>query len=252
MRPNELINESIVRWQLSMDEGRFAEAAGIVIEAIRQHSARQVDRCSTRDAKFHRDVRVVLNGLRDLANLSLVAAQDMWLEMPRAVERAWSLAQDAQDRLDYSGLNADLKDYCGGIMTAVLRAIQSRFGSGLYTSWEVLFDRAECTICQADIRGCDHVPGRWYGEQVCQMRAIGLRPVAVALVEHPRDPRCRIWPWDRLEDGPGGVRVYEVPIYIIFDPEGPEDGGSVIDIRELFLASPENNGAQGRPSPIMP
>jgi hypothetical protein len=221
-------------WQDAMNQREFTRAAEIVIAAIRRHIIGTEEWRSLGAARFHRDLRVVLNGLRDLSNLCHVVAEDAWLETPHMVERAWDLLHDAEDRLNYSGLELEFRESCLHLVDQAREAIQARFGAGLYTSWEVAFDWAECTVCKLDIRACEHLPGQWYDDQICSIHPIGLRPLAVALVENPRDPRCRIWPWNKREKGPdeSGI-IVECPIYIIFDPEGPEDGGMVVDLDDL-------------------
>lgn len=225
---------SIDAWQQAMNAREFERAPEIAIVAIRRHNSARAKWHSFGSGKFHRELRVVLNGLRDLSNLCLIVTQDGWLARPRMVEEAWDRLHDAEARLNYSGLEAEFRTSCLAIVNEARDAIQSRFGTGLYTSWEVTFERTECTICNLDIRSCEHIPGEWYENQVCRIHPVDLRTVAVALVENPRDPRCRIWPWNKRETNPDGTRVIkDIPIFRIFDLDGPADGGTVVNIDAL-------------------
>ena len=57
-------------------------------------------------------------------------------------------------------------------------------------------------------------------------------------------PGCPLWPWKMTKDPTGEMhRFAHVPIYIIFDIEGDETGGSVVEVDGLFqieLADPQS------------
>ena len=61
-----------------------SSAREIAIVAIRRHNSARAKWHSFGSGKFHRELRVVLNGLRDLSNLCLIVTQDGWL-----AGRAW-------------------------------------------------------------------------------------------------------------------------------------------------------------------
>lgn len=228
-------NSKVHDWLDLMDAEDFVPAAELAIAAIQEHCRRFEQTSPPTVRQFHFGIRVVLNGLRDLANVKIIVGDKRWIDSPRAIERVWLLAHDVRDRLSgYSGLDSDFLAYCLEELAPVFSAIRHRFGNGLYTSWETLFDYLKCSICDSDIRGCHHVPGEWYGGRECVLQPEGLHPSAVALVEHPHDPRCRIWPWLKRRSEGDHLVVEGIPIFIIFKPEGEEDGGQVIDQQGLI------------------
>lgn len=230
-------NGKIHQWLDLMNADQYVPAAELMVEAIRQHCRSTDETAPPVVRKFHFAIRVVFNGLRDLANLKFIVANSCWIESPKAVERVWHLAHDAHDRLSrISGFDADFLTHCLDDLAPILGAIQQRYGDGLYVSWETLFDYLECSICNADTRACDHVPGEWYGDQECVLQAVGMHPRAVALVERPHDLRCRIWPWLKRRSEGSHLVIEDIPVFIIFNPEGDEDGGQVVDRQELMGA----------------
>lgn len=221
------VNERINWWRTAIDNRSYRRAAKVAIEGIRE-----LCQSSGCQAQLRFDLRVLLNGLRDLANLCAITAHIGWCDNTKAVEKAWRFAHDALARIErYHGIEEEFPDYCLEMIRPFFETVKKRFGHGIYTSWEVLYDGLICTICELDTRECAHVAGRWYGDRLCQNMAKHTNMTGVAIVDNPRDPRCRIWPWQRVKD----EYVYEhVPIYIEFAIEGEEDGGSSVNVAELF------------------
>jgi hypothetical protein len=228
-------NSKVHEWLSLMDAEDFVAAAELTIAAIQKHCRSVDESASPVVRQFHFGIRVVLNGLRDLANIKIIVGDDRWIASPKSIERVWNLAHDARDRLSgYSGLDSDFLASCLDEIVPLLDTINQRYGNGLYTSWEILWDYLKCSICESDSRGCEHVPGDWYNDRECVLYPEGPHPVAVAIVEHPRDPRCRIWPWLKRRNESNHFVIEDIPIFIIFKPEGDEDGGDVVDRDELI------------------
>ena len=228
-------NGKVREWLDLIDAEDYSEAADLMVAAIQEHCPRVYESASSTARRIHFGIRVVLNGLRDLANIKIIVGDDRWIASPKAIERAWNLAHDAQNRLSgYVALDCDFAAFCHEHVASVLDAINRRYGRGLYTSWEILWDCLKCSICNGDSRGCEHVPGELYDGRECVLHPEGPNPVAVALVENPRDPRCRIWPWLKRRTEDDHVVVEGIPIFINFRPEGDEDGGEVVDRAELL------------------
>ena len=137
--------------------------------------------------------KVGLNALLDIANLCIIFCEKNWVKCPAAVEAAWDLIQDARNRLSSLHLDPDFLPYCHIRIDAAADLIDHSFGKGLYASWEMEFDGYTCTVCNRDIRSCDHVPGRWYGNSQCKCVPEGGRPIAVALVENPHDAQYAVF-----------------------------------------------------------
>ena len=155
------------------------------------------------------------------------------MKIPNAVELAWDYAHDARDRLIRNlKLNEEYVEEITKRIEYVLNSIGEQYGEGMYNSWEVKFSNVVCTICQQDIRGCDHIPGHWYDDMQCRYKADKLELVASAIVDNPRDPRCRIWPW-KIEKKDGVI--FDVPMFKLFELAGHNnDAGEVVDTDSLF------------------
>lgn len=232
-------NAKIHDWVELMDQRNYQEAAEIIVSAIKHHGQQPSIYAPATLQQFHFGIRVVFNGLRDIANIKRIIAESRWIESPKAVETVWSLSHDAKDRLSgYSGLDVEFLEYCLGGLADVFDLIHQQYGDGIYTSTETQFDYLRCSICDSDSRGCEHIPGEWYGGQQCALHPEGLHPMAVAIVKNPHDPRCRIWPWLKRRDEGEHVVIENIAILISFKPEGEEDGGEVVNLQNLFAPHP--------------
>lgn len=224
-------NHLILSWHSAIEAGSFSEAGEAIIRGIRRTHQSHSDLAIASPEVMYR-VRLALNALRDVANLELIMANSSWISYPKAVVAAWQLSHDANERLRCLGnIDSDTRSKCLNAIRRVWTSIQERYGEGLYNSCEFVFDSLVCTICKSDLRGCDHIPGRWYEDQLCQGRAEGIELVASSLVRNPRDPRCRIWPWQWDES----LSVFHnILMYSAFEPDGEESGGNVVDVDKLF------------------
>lgn len=57
---------------------------------------------------------------------------------------------------------------------------------------ELFVRHAECSICHADYRGCNHVPGLTYGDEECHRVIADLDILEIMFVAHPASPDARI------------------------------------------------------------
>lgn len=229
------VNEVVDDWKTKYDADDFVGAAAVAKAAI----AEICDRAAAASGEFtqvYYGLRILLNVLRDIANLEILTSHEVWLKVPKAVEKVWDLAQDTKKRLsviDPESVRPEFLEFCKLRACDAIDEILNRYGEGIYCSWEMEFDGLQCSLCDSDIRGCDHVPGRWYGESLCHCTPIGGTIVATALVHNPADLRCRIWPW-MWGDSDGKGRVFNAPIYMIYDEAGDEDGGWVAQHEDVF------------------
>jgi len=229
------IHEQLELWAAEMRTSNFGAAAAIAIRAIQELGTNGMPESGV-CARFRRFARIMMNGLRDVANLNTVLADGRWIEVPNAIEDAWLLAHDARDRLACVEVNIELRQDCAAAWEAVIAAVDEKLGPGVYTSWGMSNKNLLCSICGEDIRACDHIPGRAYDNQDCTMSPSGeMQIFHVALTQTPRDPRCRFWPWRRHPDSGDGHSVYGVCIWADTNLHGDDDGGEVIDL-ETFLA----------------
>lgn len=159
---------------------------------------------------------IIFKGLQEFSFLLNFINSENWHTNTDKLEYYWCKVFDSKDRLNYT------KSYCKSpIIDSVIREIidienhfNDIFGKGLYSSPEIVMDKFICNICNIDTRGCLHIEGNIYGSKICRYKAVNPRLRAVALVEKPRDPRCRIWSWNLKEDN-----TLETAVLVAFTPD---------------------------------
>jgi hypothetical protein len=229
-------DNQVRNWSDATKMREYASASAIAIHALRRCLAQEKKSSCADERVICSRGRVLFNGLRDYANLMQITAVSFWLENTNAVELVWDLLHDARDRIDAcTDFLAD--DFSSAILAElgnVENSINERFGTGFYSSPEVTYGRLLCTICEKDVRGCTHEPGRYYDGRYCQVYPVDPNPHCVAMVEKPADPRCRIWPWLPREEDGDHIVLRGVPILISFSLFGGEGPGERIDLGEIF------------------
>lgn len=81
------------------------------------------------------------------------------------------------------------------------------FGPGLYFSTVILCDY-KCNICNNNIDDCEHIPGTIYNGTICQKVGYNIKNIlSVDIVKNPADPKCRIWSWNKNDDGTYSARI---------------------------------------------
>ncbi len=125
-----------------------------------------------------------------------------WIRNPELVEKVWLEMWDCKDRLEYTSplIKTICIEWIFNDINSLYQDFYQNFGHGLYVSLSFLAQRMMCNICGQDIRACEHLPGMIYSGKICGDIPQGITPNHVLLTEHPNDPRCRIWPWNKGEE----------------------------------------------------
>lgn len=146
---------------------------------------------------------ILLRGLLDYSELMNILTTHDWYKKPQCIEKAWIQLCDCKDRLRYASrfYNCETVELVIKSIGSIEQMFERNFGKGLYMSIDVSAEKELCNICGNDIRACSHIVGEMYDGDVCVTIPQNLREGAVALVENPADPRCRIWPWNSREEG---------------------------------------------------
>lgn len=146
---------------------------------------------------------VFLRAIYDHTVLVEMVAQSNWIEDHVKVEEIWTRFCNCRDRFEFAAdsVQGAITDQVSQFLAIVENSFLERFGSGHYMSCELIFEKMLCSICQSDIRSCEHIPGRLFSGKLCGMRPTGTIAFPEdgscgSLVTVPRDPRCRIWPWN--------------------------------------------------------
>jgi hypothetical protein len=146
---------------------------------------------------------VFLRAIYDHAILVGMVSESNWIEDHKKVEKIWTRFCDCRERFQFAAgcINGPIAEQVSQFLAYVENTFLERFGSGHYMSCALIFEKLICSICQSDIRSCEHVPGHLYSGKICTTRAAGAitfpeNGACASLVTVPRDPRCRVWPWN--------------------------------------------------------
>lgn len=163
---------------------------------------------------------VLFRGLEDLMVLAEITNRPGWQGDHGLVERAWGRLCDAKARLAYVASVAEVHHEAIALAEESIplldRAFLRAYGPGMYASPEILIRKSHCSVCSGDPRACEHVPGEIYDGTRCAVVADEIDPLGVAIVEAPKDPRCRLWPWNfKIEGGVArGVMAVMTPFRV--------------------------------------
>jgi hypothetical protein len=148
---------------------------------------------------------VLLRSIYDCAFLVEETIRPGWVSDHDKVRAIWHRFCDCRERFGFAQgfCQGPFVDYVSRFLTETERIFLTNFGPGTYFSPTLLIDELICSICTRDLRGCEHLPGKLYGGKLCRGVARKCRfqenGNVGSLVTVPRDPRCRIWPWQANE-----------------------------------------------------
>lgn len=163
---------------------------------------------------------VLFKGMQDYVELEKLTQDNTWHKKQKIVEKIWTKKCDCKDRLEFISAN-----FRGEVIEKILKEINNiekffiqAFGKAYYFSPGLIADKFICNICYQDTRACSHIQGRLYKGRICKYDPVNERLNHVALVEYPKDLRCRIWPWsiNNNKDQNEESRTIKAPILTTF------------------------------------
>jgi hypothetical protein len=179
---------------------QFIEAAKVAAETVDllKRALKASENASADDLNEIYLRAIFFRGLFDLCIIERVMEQENWDQDHALLDYVWTKYWDCKDRFDFSRplFGGALVEHIDRTLQRLSNYYLERFGPGRYMSADLMIKTRLCSVCREDLRGCDHVPGRLYGGILCRGIPVGIEPVGASLVENPKDPRCRIWPWD--------------------------------------------------------
>ncbi|UUO16370.1 hypothetical protein [Dolichospermum heterosporum] len=141
---------------------------------------------------------VLFKGMQDYVELEKLTQDNTWHKKQKIVEEIWIKKCDCKDRLEFVSAN-----FRGEVIEKISKEINNIetffkqvFGKGYYLSPGIICDKFICNICNQDTRACSHIHRRLYAGILCKYKPINPQINHIALVEDPKDLRCRIWPWN--------------------------------------------------------
>lgn len=163
---------------------------------------------------------IFFKGIKDLTELHELTTSGNWITQPKIVEKAWILLCNCKERIncaskyitsnDLTNLEERIKYYEA--------CFSEKYGSGIYTSPEILVKTIKCNVCNEDFRMCEHIAGTVYNGVLCTGIIEEYIPKGVSIVEKAKDPRCRLWPWnvEELSENNSSCKIRNVVILSLF------------------------------------
>ncbi|MCG3180146.1 MAG: hypothetical protein BIFFINMI_02501 [Phycisphaerae bacterium] len=162
---------------------------------------------------------ILFRGLADCVHAAHVTARVGWIQSPKVVEEVWQVLWDAKERISYAmaGCTHAFPQWCLERIDAVINHIKESFGDGPYVSPEIVCKQLRCSICGQDMRSCTHLPGSIYQGRLCVGIPGEFETIRfVSMVDDPKDPRCRVWPWNVEADDNGTIKVVDTTMLCSF------------------------------------
>ena len=180
-----------------------------VIAASKQILATRLNN-TVEENNFRYVIGIMFKGFAEFIELKNLTIDNNWQTDFDKVESVWYILCDCIDYLNYSAClieTAPLTDVMDEV-ESFSRSFTQIFGKGIYASPVLIFGKESCSICAQDLRICEHRVGKLYNGLICRSIPDELLEFRrVDLVQVPKDPRCRVWPWKAKENG-----IYEVRI----------------------------------------
>lgn len=193
-------------WQALFAKGDRIEAKNLLLDKIRTYKT-EFHKIKSGIDPERRDryliFAVLFRGLLDYVELMDTFPENGWCKKPKCIEEAWRHLCDSKDRMRFVSRFYKNETVEGVIKSIeyIEQIIENKLGKGLYMSIDVTAEKELCSVCGNDTRSCSHIVGKIYDGNICMMIPQNLKERAVALVENPADPRCRIWPWNTRDEG---------------------------------------------------
>ena len=156
---------------------------------------------------------VLFKGLSEFVQLAEITRDKKWHMNHYKTEKVWKLMWNCIDRFRFSATFLESNDFT--FIQSKIKGLQKffidNFGYGVYSSPDILIKDEVCSICKNDSRACFHIPGTLYNGVMCCSIPQQVEIKSVSLVTVPRDPRCRIWPWNAT-----GELTYSIMVMTLF------------------------------------
>ena len=167
-------------------------------------------------------IGILFKALWEFSDLYHITKSKKWIHTPKMVETVWILTQNCTDRLTYIKnfitLENDINNFIDSVIKHANSMISEKYGDGYYSSPEIRIKKAICSVCKADYRKCPHLPNNIYDGKICAIVPQEIEFNGMALVDHPKDLRCRIWPWN-IEETSEGRHLKNVVCVVSFNME---------------------------------
>lgn len=206
------IEEKLNQFNNYFTKEKYEDAKNVCIEVISDSKLALANRFENSESEnnLRYIAGITFKGFAEFCELHLLTKTFNWQKDNKKVEEIWNLMCDCSEHLNFSATTIE-----SAPLTAVLerlkkfsRFFSKTFGKGLYMSPVIIIEDEICSICNFDVRTCEHREGRLYNGVICKRVANKISNFkSVDFVKVPKDPRCRVWPWNEKEKGVYDVRI---------------------------------------------
>jgi len=206
------LQDKLSRFHYFFSNEKYNEAAIVCDEVIAD--SKQVLANRENNTESENNLRyvagIMFKGFAEFIQLHNLTKSYNWEKDFKKVESIWNVMCDSTDHLNFSAGAMEAEP-----LTKVLDRLEKfsklftkMFGKGLYASPVIIISKETCSICHQDVRACEHRQGKLYNGVICRHVADTISSMeSVDLVQVPKDPRCRLWPWNKKKNGAYDIRI---------------------------------------------
>lgn len=132
----------------------------------------------------------------------LTKEKNDWFNENKNIEEVWNLMWNCRQRLDFvtKYFSGNITDYLYERLNSLEKFFIQLVGEGIYTSPVIEMEGLICNICGENYKRCNHERHDIFNGVICEPIPIKPKLITADLVQVPKDPRCRVWPWQMKED----------------------------------------------------
>lgn len=153
---------------------------------------------------------ILSKALIDVLDLVKLTEDINWPSDSQKTELIWGKLWDARERLNIflpHIIDENILHFLLQLLDNLEYSFYDIFDKGLYMSPVTIIKKSECSICNKNIKACDHIVGRFYNGRKCKQIHTDIEFEGVDIVSSPYDMRCRIWSWNFISKNKFKVRI---------------------------------------------
>lgn len=145
---------------------------------------------------------VFFKSIEDFTDIAILTEKPEWFSKNEEIELVWNKMWNCRERLNFTKkkLRGNVSDYLEEQLNVLEKYFLHQFGQGLYSSPIIQMKGMSCNICQNNFKFCEHKKEEIYNGEICLPKPISPEIISSDLVRVPKDPRCRLWPWQMKEN----------------------------------------------------
>jgi hypothetical protein len=140
--------------------------------------------------------------LSEFTEIAILTKNEEWYNENKTVESVWNLMWNCRQRLDFikKHYEGNITEYLSERIDSLEKLFLQLVGEGVYSSPVIEMKGLQCNICFENFRRCSHERQYIYNGIICNPIPIAPKILTSDLVQVPKDPRCRLWPWQMEKD----------------------------------------------------